>query len=166
MKVDDRPQCKGMTTARIFPPGSGRPDVPSRPCRNKARRGRDFCPAHEPDQEFNESVRRQHVAEHERYNERSRQRDRDQRLHWLHAVERRLAQLARLTLAPDANPHRCATVGVLSFGYPDHGGWVTPADYELPELVQCDCHLGHPEGQHICLAVLQSYGQRSVEWRD
>jgi hypothetical protein len=167
--ADTRMPCKGITAAKYD--REGKVTSPARPCRGKARPGRDYCPQHEPDQEFNEAVRRQHIAEQERSDARKSQRLRDQRLDWRHAVERRLAQLATMTLVLDSSPHRCPTAGVLSFGYPDHhGDWVTPADYELPELVQCERYLGHPAGQHLCLdAVLRSsYGQAGVkvEWRD
>ena len=66
LKADDRPPCQGMTMAQTFAPGSGREDVPSRPCQNKARRGRDYCPAHEPEYESNEAVRRQQEAAQDR----------------------------------------------------------------------------------------------------
>jgi hypothetical protein len=159
---DDGPQCKGMTTARVFPAGSGRPDVPSRPCKSKARAGRDYCPKHEPDIEFNEAVGRQNAAEKERQNRASRQRAHDERLEWDRAVDRRLAQLAKLILVPDANAHRCRGVGVLSQA--DYGNLHYELS-ELPELVQCDSYTGHPEGAHICVGAAGSYGQRSVEWR-
>jgi hypothetical protein len=70
-----------------------------------------------------------------------------------------------MTLVPDSNPHRCTTVGIMSFRYHDHDGWGSPDGYDLPELVQCGSYLGHPEGEHICLDVSESYGERSIEWR-
>lgn len=158
--MDDRPQCAGMTVVRTFSAGSGRPDIPSRRCRSKARRGRKHCAQHEPDQEFSEAVRREGRAEEERLSRLRDQRLRDDRAEWQHAVRLRLAQLSKTALTPDANPRRCTAVGVLSWEYWD--GW----DMRLPELVQCDGYLGHPVGKHICLEEVDSYGMRSVKWRD
>jgi hypothetical protein len=162
--MDDRPPCKGMTAAITFQPGTGRPDVPSRPCRNKARSGRDYCAAHEPDVDFNAAVKRQNEAAAVRSHRVGVQRDRESRLDWEHAVQRRLTQLSKMMLMPDPNPHRCTTVGVATFGYPDHGAYVGPEDYHLPELVQCESYIDHPPGDHTCAAELEDW-RAKVEWR-
>jgi hypothetical protein len=147
--------CKGMTVPR--PATNNRPEVPSRPCRQRAAPGRDYCIAHDPDQEYVAERRRQNkLAADEQQAKYERNRQQGHLDHQLH-----LDRLFQLTMIPDtSSEHRCRTVGVLDMGShrcDDYHGCSA-------ELVQCDSYLEHESvGDHLSI---KAYGGYHVDWRD
>ena len=147
--------CKGMTKPQ--PAYKDKPEVPGRPCRQIAPAGREYCLAHDPDQEYLAARRRQNklAADEEsaKFEQRRRQGHLDHQIH--------LDRLFQLTMIPDTtSEHRCRATGVLDMGSDrcdDNYGCSA-------ELVQCVSYLGHETvSDHL---NGKADGGYTVYWRD